>query len=48
MQREMAMIKQSREEQGEAALDKIRAGGSEHSGMKVVATASGNLEIELD
>ena len=32
----------------EVALDKIRAAGSAASGMKVVATASGNLEIELD
>ena len=35
-------------EECEAALDKIRAAGSAQSGMKVVATASGNLEIELD
>ena len=37
----------SREEY-EAALSEIRAAGSAQSGMKVVATASGNLEIELD
>ena len=35
-------------EECEAALDKIRAAGSAQSGMKVVATASGNLEIKLD
>ena len=35
-------------EECEVALDKIRAAGSAASGMKVVATASGNLEIELD
>ena len=35
-------------EECEAALDKIRAAGSAASGMKVVSTASGNLEIELD
>ena len=35
-------------EQCEAALDRIRAAGSAQSGMKVVATASRNLEIELD
>ena len=34
-------------EQCEAALDKIRAAGSAHSGMKVVATASGHVETEL-
>ena len=35
-------------EECEAALDKIRAAGSTQSGMKVVVTASGNLEIEFD
>ncbi len=35
-------------EECEAALDKIRAAGSAQSGMKVVETASGYLEIELD
>ena len=35
-------------EQCEAALDEIRAAGSSQSGMKVGATASRNLKIELD
>ena len=35
-------------EECEAALEEIRVAGSAQSGMKLVATASGNLEIELD
>lgn len=44
--RSMTLLKSK--EECEAALDKIRAAGSAQSGMKVVATASGNLEINLD
>ena len=35
-------------EDSEAALGETRAAVSAQSGMKFVATASGNLEIELD
>ena len=35
-------------EDSEAALGETRAAGSAQSGMKVVATASGNLEIKFD
>jgi|TARA_B100001057_G_C22280118_1_gene730381 hypothetical protein len=36
------------QEECEAALDKIRAAGSSASGMKVVATASGDMVMTLD
>ena len=37
-----------RKEACQAALDKILAARSAQSGMQVMATASGNLEIERD
>ena len=36
------------QEECEAALDKIRAAGSSASGMKVVATLSGDMVMTLD
>ena len=36
------------QEECEAALDKIRAAGSSASGMKVVATSSGEMVMTLD
>ena len=36
------------QEECEAALDKIRAAGSAASGMKVVATASGDMVMTLN